>query len=125
MVARPSSPIPPPARPSSFPASRLLRWLRKPRSSPACLTTAITALGAPLTLLPALVDDSDTFPATAIAAPTLSLLPALVADADAIYAADADVTTGHGPMARKLLIALWRYVETGVVPAGAEIRAVA
>jgi hypothetical protein len=26
-------------------------------------------------------------------------------------------------MARKLLIALWRYVETGVVPAGAEIRA--
>jgi len=28
-------------------------------------------------------------------------------------------------MARKLLIALWRYVETGVVPAGAEIRAVA
>jgi len=25
-------------------------------------------------------------------------------------------------MARKLLIALWRYVETGVVPAGAEIR---
>jgi transposase len=26
-------------------------------------------------------------------------------------------------MARKLLIALWRYVETGVIPAGAEIRA--
>jgi transposase len=26
-------------------------------------------------------------------------------------------------MARKLLIALWRYVETGVLPAGAEIRA--
>jgi len=26
-------------------------------------------------------------------------------------------------MARKLLIALWRYGETGVVPAGAEIRA--
>jgi hypothetical protein len=26
-------------------------------------------------------------------------------------------------MARKLLIALWRYVETGVVPTGAEIRA--
>ena len=26
-------------------------------------------------------------------------------------------------MARKLLIALWRYAETGVVPAGAEIRA--
>jgi len=25
-------------------------------------------------------------------------------------------------MARKLLIALWRYVETGVLPAGAEIR---
>ena len=25
-------------------------------------------------------------------------------------------------MARKLLIALWRYVETGVIPAGAEIR---
>jgi hypothetical protein len=25
-------------------------------------------------------------------------------------------------MARKLLIALWRYLETGVVPAGAEIR---
>ena len=24
-------------------------------------------------------------------------------------------------MARKLLIALWRYLETGVVPAGAEI----
>ena len=28
-------------------------------------------------------------------------------------------------MARKLLIALWRYAETGVVPAGAEIRAAA
>src|SRR5512132_2623716 len=26
-------------------------------------------------------------------------------------------------MARKLLIALWRYAETGVIPAGAEIRA--
>jgi len=26
-------------------------------------------------------------------------------------------------MARKLLIALWRYVETGVVPNGVEIRA--
>jgi len=26
-------------------------------------------------------------------------------------------------MARKLLIALWRYVETGVIPTGAEIRA--
>jgi hypothetical protein len=26
-------------------------------------------------------------------------------------------------MARKLLIALWRYAETGAVPAGAEIRA--
>jgi transposase len=26
-------------------------------------------------------------------------------------------------MARKLLIALWRYVQTGVIPAGAEIRA--
>jgi hypothetical protein len=25
-------------------------------------------------------------------------------------------------MARKLLIALWRYVETGVVPAGAVLR---
>ena len=25
-------------------------------------------------------------------------------------------------MAGKLLIALWRYVETGVIPAGAEIR---
>ena len=28
-------------------------------------------------------------------------------------------------MARKLLIALWRYVETGVVPEGIEIRAAA
>ena len=28
-------------------------------------------------------------------------------------------------MARKLLIALWRYVETGVVPAGAEVGAMA
>jgi hypothetical protein len=26
-------------------------------------------------------------------------------------------------MARKLLIALWRYVETGVIPDGVEIRA--
>jgi hypothetical protein len=34
-------------------------------------------------------------------------------------------TIAIAAMARKLLIALWRYVETGMVPAGAEIRAVA
>jgi hypothetical protein len=34
----------------------------------------------------------------------------------------ANLRTGDGRPARKLLIALWRYVETWVVPAGIEIR---
>ena len=47
----------------------------------------------------------------------------LRAPLDGVVSVIAALRLRRGPQAGGLLIALWRYAETGIIPAGAEIRA--